>query len=62
MDSPRMKAAREGKTHYNGQPCKTCGETYRYTSTAQCVACNKVKTEAQREKVRELLRAARAEA
>lgn len=59
MDSNRLKAAKEGKTHYDGSACKTCGETMRYVSTGQCVACNKIRTYSQREKIRDLIRAAR---
>lgn len=55
-----MKAAEQGKTHYEGQPCKTCGSTLKYTSTGNCVPCSKTATAEQRRKVRELLAQAKA--
>lgn len=60
MKNPRMKAAEQGKTHYEGQPCKTCGTTQKYTSTGNCVQCSKTATAEQRRKVRELLAQAKA--
>ena len=59
MESTRLTAAKEGKTHYEGSPCRTCGSQVRYTSTGQCVACHKIRITAQREKIRDLLRVAR---
>jgi hypothetical protein len=62
MEKPRIAAATKGEVHYEGSPCRNCGSTLRYVSTGQCVACVKTKTESRREEIRELIRAARAEA
>jgi hypothetical protein len=62
MNSARLDAAREGRLQYDGQPCRTCGTTLKYTKSGACVQCAKTKTEAQREKVRQLLDAAAARA
>lgn len=35
----RYQARRQGLTHYDGNPCKTCGGRKRYTKTANCVRC-----------------------
>lgn len=60
MNNPRIKAAEQGQTHYQGKPCKTCDNTLRYTSTGNCVQCAKAITTEQRRKVREFLARARA--
>lgn len=62
MHPSRMQAAKAGLLHYDGQPCRTCGTTLKYTKSGACVQCAKTKTEAQREKIREMIRQARAEA
>lgn len=59
MKSPRLKAAEQGNTHYDGQPCRTCGNTLKYTSTGNCVVCTRAKTNDHRAKVRELLEKAK---
>jgi len=39
--SERMGAAMRGEIHYEGGPCRKCGQTLRYTANATCVACAK---------------------
>ena len=40
MTTPRKIAIANGDTFYHSRkPCKRCGETKRYTSTRDCVAC-----------------------
>lgn len=62
MNPSRIEAATEGRLQYEGRPCKTCGTTLKYTKSGACVQCAKTKTEAQREKIRELIKQAGAEA
>ena len=38
--TPRQTAIANGDQFYHSKPCKRCGETKRYTSTAHCVACD----------------------
>lgn len=59
MDSPRLKAARNGEVHYEGSQCRKCGTTAKYTSTGNCVQCIKTANVEKRKKVRELLAQAR---
>jgi hypothetical protein len=37
---PRQKAAVSGEACYDGKPCRTCGNTKRYTINASCVDCS----------------------
>lgn len=39
MTSPRIEAAKKGLKRYEGKPCKTCGNTTRYTVSTGCVQC-----------------------
>ena len=41
MDSPRLKAARNGDVHYEGSQCRKCGTTTKYTRNGSCVHCAK---------------------
>jgi len=36
---PRQKAAMQGEPTYDGNPCKTCGNTKRRTINATCIKC-----------------------
>ena len=35
----RYDAYHNGQIHYNGAPCKKCGNTLRYTTNYSCVLC-----------------------
>lgn len=59
MDSPRIKAARNGDVHYEGSQCKKCGTKTKYTSTGNCVQCIKTANSEKRKQVKELLAQAR---
>lgn len=64
MTTPRMKAAAKGESTYEGQPCKTCGSTLRYTINASCISCinekSKVHSKEHRAKIKALLEQAKA--
>jgi hypothetical protein len=56
----RMAAARAGKMmYYTGKPCKYGHTTGRYTSTGACIQCLSESSQAQREEIREALKAAK---
>lgn len=38
-NSKRAKASRQGKTWYEGVPCKHCGQRQRLVTTTQCLKC-----------------------
>lgn len=63
MLTARMKAAQQGESSYEGAPCKTCGNTKRYTINASCVECanerSKINVKKQRERIKELMAQAR---
>lgn len=63
MISSRMKAAEQGESTYDGAPCKTCGNTRRYTINASCVECSnersKINVRKQRAKIKEMMALAR---
>lgn len=54
---PRETAARQGESTYDGQPCKTCGSTKRYTINASCVDCSNERSKANVKKRREHIKA-----
>ena len=56
MKNKRMKAAADGRIHYTGGPCKTCGSKLRYTKNATCVACAKASATKHRNAVRKLMK------
>ena len=35
----RYDAYHNGEIHYNGKPCKNCGNTLKFTSNYSCVLC-----------------------
>ena len=35
----RYDAFHNGQIHYNGAPCKKCGNTLRYTTNYSCIVC-----------------------
>jgi hypothetical protein len=57
--SPRDIAARNGKRKYDGKPCKTCGETERYTINCACVACTLAANKKETDRIKELLQASK---
>ena len=40
----RKEAIEKGETQYHGKPCKTCGDTLKYVSGYNCVACTTQRT------------------
>lgn len=59
MATSRDAAARSGEVYYDGKPCKKCGGTKRYTSTAGCVACLIKRGKAERRRIKKLIAEAR---
>ena len=59
MDTVRLEAARCGRRKYDGNPCKICGGTERYTASASCTACQKRHNDQSKLKIRELLKQAK---
>lgn len=56
----RMAAAKLGKLlYYTGKPCKHGHIAARYTSSGSCTQCLSNATQAQRDEIREALKAAR---
>lgn len=51
--SARFKAIAEGKIHYDGAACRTCGSTLRYCSNACCVSCLKGHAKIYQQRIRE---------
>lgn len=65
MASKRMDAARAGEIHYEGNPCRNCGATRRYTLSGACVACVSKRSTEHKRRFKELVdevRALKAEA
>ncbi len=62
MDVDRIEAARQNKSRYDGKPCRSCGGTERFVSNGNCVVCAAEHTKKYREKLKNLLEQARAEA
>ena len=60
MSSPRVIAAKNGDRKYQGKPCKTCGCTERYTTTAACVECAKKTSSENSRMIRQHLQEAKA--
>ena len=48
----RNKAREKGLKHYHGEPCRACGSTLKYTSTASCFSCNKASALRRSERMR----------
>jgi len=62
QDTPRKTAATLGQVRYHGRPCKRCGGTERLTSTGACIPCSRKQARSSQDKIRELLRQAKAKA
>lgn len=62
MEQSRIEAATQGLLRYQGRPCRSCGSTERFVSNGNCVACSQEHVKKYREKIRERLNQARAEA
>ena len=62
METPRKAAALQGKTIYEGRPCKACGGILRYTSSNNCIRCSKASSSKRHIEIRDLLAQARASA
>lgn len=58
-ESPRTKAAREGRRFFTGKSCAGCGGRKRYTSNGQCVACALRQGKERHAKIQALLEEAR---
>ena len=52
----RLAAAERGETKYQGRECAQRHGGLRYTSNGVCVECMKDKSNARRDKIRELLK------
>ena len=48
----RNEAREKGLKHYHGEPCRACGSTLKYTSTASCFSCNKASALRRSERMR----------
>lgn len=59
MEASRLEAAQDGRSKYEGKPCRVCGSTERFVSNGNCVACSLAHTKKYRQKVQEKLRQAR---
>ena len=53
--SPRMKAAQIGSKRFQGNPCKRCQSTERFTSSGGCVRCTNETSKARHQQIRALL-------
>jgi len=42
-ESPRYYAQLQGRKHYQGNPCATCGTTEKFVDNCVCVECNRTK-------------------
>ena len=62
MEEKRIIAAQAGLSRYQGKPCRTCGGKERFVSNGNCVACAQEHTKKYREKIKNILSQARAEA
>lgn len=60
METPRRAAAMQGKTIYEGRPCRACGGILRYTSSDNCIPCSKTSSSKRHKEIRDLLAQARA--
>lgn len=58
MTTERLKAAKDGKLHYDGKECPKCGSTQRYTKSGVCVVCTKAKIASDRAKIKALIQIA----
>lgn len=59
MDARRIEAAKLGKTRFIGATCKKHGESERYVSSGDCVACIFERIYRRRKKERDMIRAIR---
>ena len=59
MDEARLKAARDGRTHYEGQECKHGHGSTRYTASGACTECSKNRSKQSWKKIYATLKAAR---
>lgn len=55
MISPRIEAAKKGEKRYQGKPCKSCGDTVRYTTNSACVSCTLKAREKDSENIKALM-------
>lgn len=55
MDDKRLEAAKRGESRYMGTACRTCGNSERFTSNGNCVACTQAYTRRKREQVKALM-------
>ena len=58
--NPRVKAAQEGRSRYQGNPCKICGEAERFTANGNCANCQRGHNRAYQVRLQQLLAAAKA--
>ena len=56
MTNVRLAAAQAQQKTFQGRTCPSCGANVRYTSSGQCIACQRVKSLAASERIRSLLR------
>jgi hypothetical protein len=57
MLSPKMLAAQQGRTTYDGPPCKRCGNTLRHVLNSCCVPCANEKSKQYQKRRRAQLQA-----
>lgn len=60
MENERLKAAQQGEPRYHGKPCRVCGETERFVTNGNCIACAAKHSQKYREKVKALIDQAKA--
>jgi len=58
----RLAAAANGCIHYDGMPCRQCGNVMRYTRSSMCVHCTREKQNKARRKWSEMLESSKAPA
>lgn len=52
-ESPRYYAQLQGRKHYQGNPCVTCGTTEKFVDNCVCVECNRTKARERARRKRE---------
>ncbi len=55
-ESPRYYAQLQGRKHYQGNPCVTCGTTEKFVDNCVCVECNRTKARERARRKREEMR------
>ncbi len=55
----RDREAKKGEVHYQGRPCRKCGETLRYICSSNCVACAVSRSQRRHETIRKLMKRAK---